>query len=266
MGLPKRLYYPLLQAAAELDCSVRDLIHFGAIDEIEICALVKSFKLKYFCDPDEDKPEIYNQGKYFYFDRFIWLPERKGMILHGCGGLLHVNKATLLKIDLNQDRCTRDKALLHFPKGNFPTPMYTNGGMTSDDIDFDYFTEDMLYITEDEMSRIKSTDFNKHSISILNEPLCSPDSALKTSSSKKTENAKSKLIKALIEIHYGKGSSDSARSLLNEERGTGEMLHDFDLNGIDPPVTGKTLAGWLKDVDLDYVESSTSDPEDSTNS
>lgn len=266
MGLPKRLYYPLAQAAIELKCTVKDLIHFGAIGEVEICTLIDFFRLKYICDPDEEKPEIYSQGKYFYFDCFSWLPDWKGMILEGCGGLLHVNKATLLKLDLGQVHPTRDRALLHFPKCNFPSPMYTNGGMISDEIDFDYFTEDKFYITEDEMRKIKSTNFEIHSISILSEPLLYHSSTLKKPLSKKTENAKSKLIKALIEIQYGRGSSDTVRSLLNEERSTGDMLADFDLMGIKPPVTGRTLADWLKDIELDYVENPTSGLEDSTKS
>ncbi|WP_447886457.1 hypothetical protein [Serratia fonticola] len=74
------------------------------------------------------------------------------------------------------------------------------------------------------------------------------------SSNSLTDNKKNKLIKALIEIAYGKGSSEKPRSLLNEERGTGEMLIDFHKMGIEPPVTGSTLADYLKDVELDYVQ------------
>ncbi|MNH30800.1 hypothetical protein D3C79_911140 [compost metagenome] len=62
-----------------------------------------------------------------------------------------------------------------------------------------------------------------------------------------------KLIKALIEINYGVGSSEKPRNLLNEDRGTGELLEDFHRMGIAPPVSGSTLAAYLKHVELDYV-------------
>ena len=55
-------------------------------------------------------------------------------------------------------------------------------------------------------------------------------------------------------MYYGAGSSENIRSLMNEDRGIGEMLIEFQKNGIRPPVTGKTLSNWLKDVELEYVE------------
>lgn len=73
------------------------------------------------------------------------------------------------------------------------------------------------------------------------------------------DNKKNKLIKALIEISYGKGSSEKPRSLLNENRGTGDLLLDLQKMGIQPPISGSTLAEYLKDVELDYVQIPTVD-------
>lgn len=43
MKLPERLYYPLPEAAEKLNCTVRDILHYGAIGAIKISAYVKAY-------------------------------------------------------------------------------------------------------------------------------------------------------------------------------------------------------------------------------
>lgn len=46
MILPERLYYPLPDAAKKLDCTIQDVIHFGAIGAINICVYIDNHRAK----------------------------------------------------------------------------------------------------------------------------------------------------------------------------------------------------------------------------
>ncbi|HAT3921102.1 TPA: hypothetical protein I9Y23_004820 [Kluyvera ascorbata] len=63
-------------------------------------------------------------------------------------------------------------------------------------------------------------------------------------------NNRASMIKALLAIHYGQDVADSPRKFF--ENKDSEICRDFDAKGISLP-SGKTIAEWLKDADIDFI-------------
>lgn len=230
-----RMYYPLSKAASLLGgCDEDDLIHYGGTGQIEICYYFDGF----FESVRLIKPETASGTIIVRYSIFTYSA--------GVGyfrGLYALSKDSLHSIEFLL-KSSRASVSISTPK-------------VGDEIIYDFeiydeiifnsqFDKSRLFITADEINRITGKNPISHSSFAFDTPTHTPNT-----------NKQSQFIKALIEIYYGAGKSDNARSILNTERNTGEMLADFDRAGIKPPVSGKTLADWLRDVELDYVDIST---------
>lgn len=68
--------------------------------------------------------------------------------------------------------------------------------------------------------------------------------------SKTIANNRASMIKALLAIHYGDDVAESPRKFIESK--DSEICKDFQLRGIALP-SGKTIADWLKDADIDFA-------------
>lgn len=260
--LPSRLYYPLIEAARELGCEVKDIIHYAAIEALQLSIYVDF----HYTDPaawfhvgipeskvndiDEfsmlsgdgwsiDKVEFKNKSEGFYID---------GYYAKAIQGFFYVDGHSLIRLEFDEKEV-----------------VYLHGVHTENE----FYSDEVIYINFG-MDNLLEVNFSNlcvmaSSMSLIRQDVVNlPTPEIKKEFSSPNGNKQAKMIKALIEIHYGVGKSNSARSLLNTERDTGEMLADFDRAGIRPPVSGKTLASWLKGVELDFVGISTDKTENST--
>ncbi len=115
MILPERLYYPLPDAARKLDCTVQDIIHFGAIGAINISVYIGNHKEKnnnsfHLNMPSDlilnidDFGNIYGDGWYIYN-----IEERHandelnldGYFSNGIDGFFYINNFDLTKIEFD---------------------------------------------------------------------------------------------------------------------------------------------------------------------
>ncbi|EOI7480169.1 hypothetical protein [Yersinia enterocolitica] len=253
--LPERLYYPLNEAAEKLGCSIKDIIHYGATGALKICIYINY-------DAEEKKPVMHlglSNKKANEVDEFNII-SGEGWFISGIGFNEYKNNEIL-------------------SSGYYAKHISGFFYIIEDDlvpIEFDLEQESLkLYhvstgIEENDLEDNIDISFIMLGISVPVRNLCVMAKHIKELTGKKSEmpsfdgsnkkirkpnaNKQSKLIKALIEICYGVGSSENPYSLINEERGTGDMLEDFQRMGINPPITGKTLSDYLKDVELDYVQ------------
>ena len=76
------------------------------------------------------------------------------------------------------------------------------------------------------------------------------DASSKEELSLTVANNRAALIKALLAIHYGDDVANSPRKFI--ENKDSEICKDFNLRGIALP-SGKTVAEWLKDADIDFL-------------
>lgn len=256
----KRKYYPLAEASKVLNCSINDIYHLGATRRIEICMFIpKTTITPFYINLDEGDKFLYQsiKGKGFLMDDYFSLDDlsvaKEGFIGGGfycefetLSGFFSLFSEDIMKFEFIHDDLEgiEPTALFSTYSSNYDIELFNVVGVKA--------TRSNLVIMAD---AIENFDVSKvGSIKNLDNSI------------KRTPNAskQNKLIKSLIEIHYGLGSSENIRSLLNEDRGTGEMLLDFQKSGIIPPVTGRALAGWLEDVEIERVEITTPKKEIST--
>lgn len=264
--IPERLYYPLPDAARYIGCSVADIIHMGATGVVNISIYIPSW-----IEKDNERFMIFYNGLDVVADS-----TRLGdyLDLNGEGwSVSGIHKCS----PEDDDLIKRDVKAIKFLSGFF----YVSNRCLTElefDVNSEFLKINTLYagggFYDEETVVINSVlgvifpvkylclmagELRDISSKVGKIPRPEMDSLAKQPNT----NKQSKMIKALIELMYGSGSSEKARSLLNTERDTGEMLADFDKNGIKPPVSGKQLAEWLKDVELEYVEISSAKVETS---
>lgn len=268
------LYCKLDRAAKLLNCEPIDLIHLGVVGGIELCIMLRGFYsevfltkehlllgdelalIKRFCQYSAFRFKEIDKDK-SWMDGIEWVSEEifcaKGYAdglwaltdgienLECFGEMTH--HGTLFLPGSNQNIVISHTVELDEKNPYLPVNITLND----------------VYITKSDIDKIMSGNIGELSINTK----VRDDIYEVKSVSRITENKKNKLIKALIEIAYGNGASERPRSLLNEERLTGELLLDLHKMGIEPPVTGSTLAAYLKGVELDYVGIYTPPVEDS---
>lgn len=250
--IPERLYYPISEAAKKLNCSISDVIHMGATGVLNFSIYLPAWQ-----ESEKDRFNVFT----FSIDE----SEKQGS-LRGKGwsisGIYHE------KIDGEKDRIVSFARSLN--------GFFSLSAQNLIELEFDVgaplFKVNSLKVrtNETEVDEILIHSFYGVMLPVKN--LCImasdmddintrkgelPESDADSAPKRVNTNKQAKMIKALIEILYGKGASERARSLLNTERDNGEMLADFDAAGIRPPVSGKVLAEWIKEVDLEYVDKST---------
>lgn len=251
----KKIYHPLNDAAKILNCTVSDIYHLGATRRIEICTYIPKVKLSPFNVLIKENGDfVYNEmevkdfigDRFFYMENFT-LPSRNEYFTYffDCkadtlGGFFALNAEDIINFELKLN----DEYSVIEP----------DSLMTSFFSAYDF-----------EMINIGGVKVKESSLVIMDEAIKDFDNtqdgviAVGNDEKRKPNTTKqNKFIKSLIDLQYGKGASENIYSLINEERGTGDLLKDFQLSGIKPPVTAKTLKTWLDGVELDYVEIPTS--------
>ena len=248
--LPERLYFSLADAAERLKCKPIDLIHFGVNNSLEICAFIdgefKDFDIYVSPFEVEGNRKVKRcSGVYCRFNYTVneeVLDRRLNLL-----GLFSLHTSILRALEFYEE-VEVINAMIKEPVSNSESGCQHHFSIS----DFTgKFTRDNLYVTSAALRGLSNGTSQR-----VYEENDSDMSVTGIITSPASENKKSKLIKALIEIHYGKGSSDTARTLFNTEMDTGEMFKDFIDRGIRPPVSGKTLDVWLRDVELEYLEDS----------
>lgn len=259
VSLPERLYYPLIDAAKKLKCEVSDLLHLGATGVISISLYVEGNKYERnerpYLNMSRDKEvgmrgfESKGHGQMvgnMWSIRYIELIDTSddgalpvGNYAGYLSGFFRVNNMDLMNAEFNSADTIRVRKL-HTGK---------HGG--EDDVVVDFFIQmgrefpfKHLCIMSEEIKSITGREKGE----------IPPPSDLQYQGNRRSENQQAKLIKALIEIYSGAGSSESPAKLFNEERGTGELYEDMQKLGIKPPMTRKTLENWLRGVELEYIE------------
>jgi len=253
MKLPERLYYPLPDAAEKLKCSISDVLHLGATGVIKISLFVNhNYNDKLHLNMPNHRVEQLDElfqslhGEHWVVSNIEFKDSGENIYLRGyyagrLEGFFYVNELDLIEAEFNMNSPLKITQLYVSPDGFDGGDLEVNFFNKGEDL----FSINNLCIMSTELAKLKDSEGGKiYDFSQVDKP---------KNSKSLTDGKKHKLIKALIEVAYGKGSSEKPRSLLNEERGTGELLIDFQKMGIKPPVTGSTLADYLKDIELDYV-------------
>lgn len=259
-SIPERLYYPLPEAAENLGCSVKDIIHMGATGALQLSVFIPKWS-----EHENGKVNIFFAGLYDDLERFS-IDDYTG--LRGDGWSI----SGVYKVPVNEE--------IDSDTDSF-SARYLNGFFDVDhnslveyefDLENEFLRLHTLHASENHEGYGPITIHSYSGFNFQSKYLCVmsvnigkvghsnsslPMTEIEKPEKKYNENKQSKMIKALIEIHYGFGASGKARSMLNTERNTGEMLADFDRAGIRAPVSGKVLAEWIKDTELEYVDIST---------
>ncbi|MCA7014128.1 hypothetical protein LF934_15950 [Dickeya dadantii] len=109
------------------------------------------------------------------------------------------------------------------------------------------FSEKELLISKYAVNKIIGEDAREiHADSINNN-----DVVIEAEEESKTiANNRASLIKSLLAIHYGEDVANNPRKFI--ENKDSDICKDFDLKGISLP-SGKTVATWLQDADIDFL-------------
>lgn len=251
MSLPKRLYYPISLAADKLQCSVADLIHFGATSAVEVCINLSFINGSLSFDYNESGIEsVLKKDNDFFIGKYNFFELNKVddvIYINNFYGLAALPASDLISIDLNPDAPIFINHIF-CPDGN---------GILFDDLTGAVYIEPSggciervesndlikrMFITDTEMNKLMDSAHNNTHPNI-------PDSVRKKSS--KTTNMQAKFIKSLLQIHYGADVANNPRQHLEEKKsGAGTILSDFNAVGLKAP-SGVVVDRWLKFVDID---------------
>lgn len=78
LNIPERLYFPLTEAAEKLGCSIRDVVHLGAIGALRFSIFLNSWsesegeKFNIIFDPLDSEPEKHMQGGFIGLQGKSW--------------------------------------------------------------------------------------------------------------------------------------------------------------------------------------------------
>ncbi|HIE6128570.1 TPA: hypothetical protein ACXN4M_001039 [Proteus mirabilis] len=269
MALPIRLYYPLDLAAKEIGCDINDLLHFASIGVLEICiAAPKS--------PDgwDDNDEL-NENP---FEPRLYINKLK---LNKTKSIVKLNyEAINTKISASYNFKTRSYAHLDI-SGLIAIPylyMKSFDCFGNDTITVNHFnlprTETNIEISENLIIKKISTDgyqvnikdfiISAEELALLQNggrhlenisfPLeASNESLLEQEKIKRkpNENKQALFIKGLIAICFENGEKILENPTAHIE--TGIIRQKFDRAGLKTGVCGKTVAGWLENVELERI-------------
>lgn len=203
MSLVERHYYPLDKAAKKLCCDEDDLIHFGAIGELEICAFIDGSFMDYSIETKldlvhhEELATIRDTGMYCSFAAVHLndLPSK----LH-ISGLMSLSPEILRYMEFYGDDGEFDFISVCTPyKNNEITSffMINEIGMS--------VTKDRLYITADEISNIINGEDGNHNNKNHKEKfLISEDSPKTTAKASEIILSLLKMIPELSSVNFEK--------------------------------------------------------------
>lgn len=237
MSLPERSYYPLPEAAKKLGCSMRDVIHYGATGVLDLYVFINHLSAPenawFHLNVPSDKAskiDCFNclSGDGWIIHDVFYKKELDGFLLDGfyaksISGFFSINEYVIQPLEFSESVNLETIFLSSHPETENYLPV---------DINFIGFSlslsRDFLCVHSDSIRKIESSKAPSHTIA----------------------KNQASLIKALLYIHYGEDVANKPRAFF--ENKDSEIAVDFQLKGIDIP-SGKTVAGWIKDVDIDFL-------------
>ncbi len=239
MKLPKRAYYPLSEAATLMGCGVRDVIHFGAIDALDFYVFINKFdapgeswfhlnipnnqvdNIDFFGCLSGDGWMLYDvafkkKSDGFYLD---------GYYAKSISGLFNVNGFYLQPLEFS-DSCNLETTVL-----------------SSHPEDEDYLPVDVNLIGF-------NLSIGRDYLCVLGKDIDKFMNIEEKNVSQTVASNQSQMIKALLYIHYGEEVANKPRKFFDDNES--EVCKDFQLRGMGIP-SGKTVAAWLKDVDINFM-------------
>lgn len=240
MNLPERLYYPLPEAAEKLGCTIKDIIHFGAIGAISISVYVEyhyADEKTYFHlnIPSEKISEIddFNSlsGNGWSIGHIEFKKVKEGFMIDGyyaktINGFFYINSESLISAEFSNDEL-------------IPLSSVSTGPEPFEDgcIDIDFLILNSLSINLNKLC-IRSVDLNN--IKILGRM---PDVVSSAGfESQKTIAKKENLIKALLTLVPEFSDVDIERLAVSKIKNIAEVA--ASARGIDFPKTD--LGTWSK--------------------
>ncbi|ALU53649.1 TPA: hypothetical protein QH731_004813 [Klebsiella variicola] len=248
MNRLERMYYPLSEASKELGYTVKEILHLGATERIEICAFIPRVKMEpveIVVHENEESvlDEIRNDNllydRYYTVSNMTVFDDSEGGDNYRCKAEVLSGFFALYSEDVIRFELSRENEPKSIELNQVSSPFTSS-------YDFNVLFANGVKVDIEELVIMADVlnDFD-----MAKKPkLPSADGLNKK---KYNSNKQSQLIKALIRIHYSEADSNNPRSLLEDG---GEILNDMTKLNIRPPVTGKTLKSWLDDVDIDYLE------------
>ncbi|MGP2516985.1 hypothetical protein [Yersinia bercovieri] len=274
MGLPKREYYTLQQAAKKANCEIGDLLHFAAIGILQICVHYES-------------NEKYNSDCYFNTDISDELIDELRKTPEGC--VMHYSsKYNIISMDSNAYFFTAEEdqpcwpdyvkgwfAISHIeltlpaferqrkadvfqliqPRFNIDNSAGEWGASTEGFepggpcfYESRTFSVEDFVIMDDELTVLMNGGQKINLFGLVDE-IKREKGTVKENIGNKTFTSMAKLIKSLLFLVY------KDEDILNNPRKhfdnlQSEINKDFDTLGLKLPA-GKTIDKWLKGVDLD---------------
>jgi len=265
MNLPERLYYPLPEAVKKIgqDCTVKDIIHFGATGALNISIYIKNwmeteesqFVVVYDSFSVDAEQESFGDFKSINGDGWgisgIYkknLPEsdifQNATFVKWFGGFFYISPSDLVDFEFNHDS---EMITIHFLETH--TSENVGGSVQLNNLKGIEIPARYICIMEGDINSInKSGEM----------PQLSEQNTVKR---KPNHNKQSQFIKALIEMFYGIGQSDNIYELMKEgSKNTppGRLRKDFEDFAFKMPVGHKTVQDWVDDVEIEPLEISKS--------
>lgn len=292
MALPERAYYPLEKAVEKLnnECGynldVQDLLHFAAIEQLELCVFISGDSSEYIEESMHEKLEYLQSGLQvikdcgFNVSSFMDFSKISADDVYNCGNKKVIYRSYICDyFDFRQQfnlstketegfsfegifAIARDefrKCEFNYLKGLsclIETNIFYVPSGVIDEGEFFYpeqirFPISFKFGVSDFV--ITDVEFNsfKSIIDTTNdsERINKIPNLKPRNVSRKTENSQAKFIKSLIEAVFGKHVAANPRWHNDNERG--ELYKLFANKGIKH-VCGKALEGWIKDEEVEY--------------
>ncbi|EPZ5496085.1 TPA: hypothetical protein U2Q57_005240 [Citrobacter farmeri] len=274
MGLPKREYYTLQQAAKRVSCDVDDLLHYAAIGVLQLCVYYESTKK-------------FEEDSYFYadisdelLDELNGTPENVTLTFSSKFNVISMDSNAYFYTKEDGQPCWADYAKgwfaishteltlpafeiqkkaevfqLHQPRNNVMNPFDQWGGNIKGfepGAPFFYkarvFTIDDFVIMDEELTLLMNGGQKVNVFGLLEGEKTRKNTVIENVGNK-TFTSMAKLIKSLLFMIY------KDEDILNNPRkhfdnAKSEINKDFDALGLNLPA-GKTIDKWLKGIDLD---------------
>lgn len=156
MKLPKRLYYPLPEAAEKLGCTIRDLYHFASTGAIDISVFIPEHSVGncevYFLEGFKDNKRnglIFQDGKTINLEKKI---DDRLYIANFIAGFFYVNKKAFSDIEFKHNNIISSPTLYFYPDrlGGGLEITLEGENLKPFDIDVDY-----LCVIADDLNNVK---------------------------------------------------------------------------------------------------------------
>lgn len=273
MILPRRKYYPLHKAAKEVECDIDDLLHYASMGILQLCVHINingddAFSDCYInSDIDDDlleslqkevnpAPLIWSTDMNYISEDadflLLSLSDECGSKINNAIGWFAINNTELIMPEFEETGEIEAFTLVHLREHLNMKNKYLRkktSGYNPGLIMFyqpKKFTINDFCITSPELELLKSGGGDLLKFAFMKNPEESAIAQKKIGA--KTINGQSEFIKSLLYLLYSDEELiENPRKFIDNH--DSDIVKDFDAKGLKLP-TGKTIAAWLKNVDL----------------